>query len=59
MKYETTVCLNKNQSDEIEKFKKWLIQKRYSTNTINIYIHMLKLFFAYYPDKLITEISSI
>ena len=59
MKNETTICLNENHTDEINKFKKWLIQKRYSTNTINIYIHMLKIFFSYYPNKLISEISSI
>lgn len=49
--------LNPSHTVEIDKFKKWLIQKRYSTNTIKTYIHMLEMFFNYYNEKQITEIS--
>ncbi len=35
----------------INRFKNWLKQKRYSSNTIKIYIHQLEIFFCYYSSK--------
>ena len=42
---------------EIEQFKKWMIQKRYSNNTVNIYNSCLTVFFRYYSKKTIEEIN--
>ncbi len=36
---------------EIEKFKNWLQQKRYSENTIKTYTHHLLIFFGFYFPK--------
>jgi len=33
---------------EINRFKSWMQQKRYSNNTIKTYIHQLEIFFGYY-----------
>ena len=42
---------------EIEKFKSWMQQKRFSDNTIKTYIHQLEIFFGYYHDKKPKEIA--
>lgn len=41
---------------QIEEFKKWMRQKRYSSNTIKTYESMLVLFFGYYRTKSPDEI---
>jgi len=38
-------------------FRKWMEQKRYSTNTINTYSGLLKVFFAFHHQKDISEIT--
>lgn len=42
---------------EINRFKSWMQQKRYSNNTIKTYIHQLEIFFGYYNQKKTDEIS--
>jgi len=42
---------------EIEKFKSWMQQKRFSDNTIKTYIHQLEIFFGYYHHKNPEEIT--
>ncbi len=41
----------------IEAFSKWMEQKRYSKNTINTYSGLLKVFFEYFHEKDISEIT--
>ena len=42
--------------DKIALFKGWMLQKRYSKNTIKTYIHQIEIFFGYYwqmkPEEL-------
>ena len=42
----------------IEKFKQWLLSKRYSSSTIKTYSEALKSFLIYYREKPITEITN-
>ena len=37
--------LSNHHQSEINRFKIWMIQKRYSKNTIKTYIHMIELFY--------------
>ena len=43
---------------QIEKFKQWLLSKRYSPSTIKTYSEALKSFFIFYREKPISEISN-
>ena len=43
---------------QIEKFKQWLLSKRYSPSTIKTYSEVLKSFFIFYREKPIAEISN-
>jgi len=49
--------LTLHQDAEIHRFKKWLIQKRFSENTIKVYIGSITVFFRYFGSKPIDEIS--
>lgn len=49
--------LNKEQAERIEAFRKWMKQKRYAFNTINTYCHQLEIFFSFYPEKNIADIT--
>ena len=42
---------------ELKHFKEWMIQKRYSDNTVKIYNSCLRIFFRYYSQKPIQEIN--
>ena len=42
----------------IEKFKQWLLSKRYSPSTIKTYSESLKSFLIFYREKAIAEISN-
>ena len=42
----------------IEKFKQWLLSKRYSESTITSYTEALKSFLVFYRDKPISEITN-
>lgn len=43
----------------IKAFKLWLLQKRYSDNTVRTYISMIDLFFRFYPEKNVSTIKKI
>ena len=49
--------LNPKQKGAIESFKKWMIQNRYSENTIRTYINMMETFLGFYCEKDIKEIE--
>ncbi|MFV8364637.1 tyrosine-type recombinase/integrase [Flavobacterium sp. ZT3P35] len=42
----------------LEKFKQWLLSKRYSPNTIATYSESLKTFLLFFPEKNIPEIDN-
>lgn len=42
---------------ELKKFNDWMQQRRYSKNTINSYIGMLRIFFSFYKEKGIKNIN--
>ena len=44
--------------EKIEKFKQWLLSKRYSNNTIKTYSDALKSFLVFYREKPIAEITN-
>ena len=44
--------------EQIQKFKNWLLSKRYSQNTIKTYTEALGNFLYYYKDKSVTEITN-
>jgi integrase/recombinase XerD len=43
---------------QIEKFKQWLLSKRYSPSTIKTYSEALKLFLIFYREKPVAEITN-
>lgn len=43
---------------KIDEFNTWLLQKRYADNTIKTYKHQLEIFFGYYADKNLNEITN-
>lgn len=43
--------------ERISSFKKWMLQKRYSNNTITTYESMLLMFFGFHNGKSVEEIS--
>ena len=43
---------------KIDEFKTWMLQKRYGDNTIKTYKHQLEIFFGYYADKNLNEITN-
>ncbi len=45
------------EEQEVQKFRKWMVQKRYSENTIKTYIHMLDIFFDHYRQIALNEIT--
>lgn len=49
--------LSEDKKLEIEKFKKWLIQKRRSNSTIKNYVHCVEIFFRFYNNKAIDSIE--
>jgi integrase/recombinase XerD len=42
----------------LDRFKEWMQQLRYSGNTIKTYIHQLEIFFGYYSKKTVGEIDN-
>ena len=55
--YKDLGQLTELHKKELEEFKRWMIQKRYANNTINIYNSCLTVFFRYYSKKSIEEIN--
>lgn len=49
--------LNSKFESDLKKFKKWMLLKRYSDNTIKTYISMIDLFFRFHSDKEIEHIT--
>ena len=49
--YKDLEKLSEQHKIEIEQFKKWMIQKRYSGNTVNCYYSCLTVFFRYYSIR--------
>lgn len=49
--YNLSKQLNPEIISSIDLFKRWLIQMRYSNNTIKTYISMIKLFFRFHSQK--------
>jgi integrase/recombinase XerD len=43
---------------QIEKFKHWLLSRRYSNSTITTYTEALKTFLTFYSDKAVAEINN-
>jgi integrase/recombinase XerD len=43
---------------EIDKFKRWLLSKRYSANTVKTYTECLRAFLTYFRDKTSSEITN-
>ncbi len=44
--------------EQLQKFKLWLLSKRYSQNTIKTYTEALALFLYFFKDKTVTEITN-
>lgn len=59
---EKPVIINPELAEDIEinieKFKRWMHSKRYSTNTVNTYTDAIKSFFKFHINKPISEISN-
>ncbi|MCD4788796.1 MAG: tyrosine-type recombinase/integrase, partial [Bacteroidales bacterium] len=55
--YKDLEQLTELHKKELEQFKRWMTQKRYSDNTVNIYNSCLTIFFRYYSKKSILEID--
>ena len=49
--------LTPEKREIIEKFRRWMIQRRYAENTIRTYTGMLKIFLGYYHEKKTGEIG--
>lgn len=49
---------SKDGLEQIEKFKQWLISKRYSSNTIKTYTEALRSFLTFFNQKTSNEISN-
>ncbi|MFD1162886.1 tyrosine-type recombinase/integrase [Hwangdonia seohaensis] len=50
--------LNFEQKTEMDKFKRWLEQKRFSLNTVNTYVEVTVLFIRYMNLKQISSLST-
>jgi integrase/recombinase XerD len=62
MKFQIVETSIKHPSPEgitqIEKFKHWLLSRRYSDNTIKTYTEVLKSFLTFYSKKPVSEITN-
>ena len=50
--------LNKEHLEKIESFRKWLLSKRLSSNTILVYTDAMKVFLTFFNDKKVSDISN-
>ncbi len=50
--------LNEQKQQDLEAFRNWLQSRRYSPNTIKVYIDTLVIFLRYFPDKKVIEIEN-
>ena len=49
--------LTSEKKEIVISFKQWLIQQRYSENTIRTYVNMIETFLSYYRDKDVAKID--
>ncbi len=56
--YEQLGNLPEYKVEKISEFKRWMLSRRYSENTIDTYTEALKLFLRYYSEKSISEITN-
>ena len=49
--------IQETHQKEITAYKEWMIQKRYASSTVKTYENCLKIFFRYYSDKSVAEIT--
>lgn len=54
---KTNISLPETYQNHLKNFKVWMKQCRYAENTINSYLGVLVIFFNYYKDKPIEELS--
>lgn len=50
--------LSDQKQMDLEVFRNWLQSRRYSPNTIKVYIESLAIFLRYFPDKEVTDIGN-
>lgn len=50
--------LSADKQQELDKLKNWMFSKRYSSSTIDTYLDALSVFFRYFSEKPISEISN-
>jgi integrase/recombinase XerD len=50
--------LSEQKQQALVAFRNWLQSRRYSPNTIKVYIDTLAIFLRYFPDKEVTEIRN-
>ncbi len=50
--------LSEQKQQDLEAFRNWLQSRRYSPNTIKVYIDTLVIFLRYFPDKKVIEIEN-
>ncbi len=55
--YKNLKSIPNFHKEEVQEFKKWMIQKRYADSTIKTYESCLTVFFRFYFDKSISEIG--
>jgi integrase/recombinase XerD len=53
-----TRTISELKNAQINTFRTWMKQKRYSDSTINTYTNSLKTFFDFYSDKAVEEITN-
>ncbi len=54
---EIKKLLDNTKKEYVVSFKKWLIQNRYSENTIRTYVSMIETFLSFYADKEVEKID--
>ncbi len=55
--YKSLGKLTASHKNELSGFKIWMVQRRYSTNTIEVYLSCVTIFFRYYFNRSIEGIS--
>lgn len=50
-------ALTQMHRQELERFRRWMAQKRYADNTIKVYNGCLSVFFRFYSEKSVEEIT--
>ena len=53
------MSLNEKVKQAFEKFEQYLVTKRYSDRTVQVYLHMAAVFFSYHEDKIPEQITEM